>query len=143
MDEDFCSDEKAQVRMLVELCRYRTSYPSRRKTHSPTTLDMPVPRHLVHHPSSSAMSSYGHGTRTRPGLRSQHVCDGVKYVLNKSQVFPTRTRSTLSIRQLAVPNAPLPGIECFHRGISAASFHTILGLLVAAGLHACHYSYIN
>jgi hypothetical protein len=64
-------------------------------------------------PSSSDMSSQGHSTKSRPGLQSQHVCDGVKYVLNKSQVFPTRTRSTLSIRQLAVPNAPLLGIECF------------------------------
>lgn len=121
--------KKEQVRVLVELCRYRTSYPSRRKTHSPTRLEMPVPRHLVHYPSNTALSSQGHGTRSRPGLQSQHVCDGVKYVLNKSQVFPPGLRPALSIRQLATPNAPLLGIECFHRGISLHPKGAILGPL--------------
>jgi hypothetical protein len=44
-------------------------------------------------------------------------------VLIESQGFRPRTRPTPSVRQGAFPNAPLLGIECFHRGISSCTLH--------------------
>jgi hypothetical protein len=85
----------------MELYRCKASYPGRRKTHSPTR------GHACPPPSQYIIRQVQPcPAKARPELTFQHVCDGVKYVLNKSQVFPQDPVRTILSAACSPKRAP-------------------------------------